>query len=110
MSSGLALILLVLPGLIPEIKSVKTVMTLSAAPLVSQMTIEPQIASFLSGVLSLSNDERQVVIILSLTLSALLTPVFALKYNCAPGICPAMTFLCVVSTVIFLPPGFWLPG
>ncbi|NUM69942.1 MAG: AEC family transporter [Ignavibacteriaceae bacterium] len=110
MSSGLSLIPLVLLGLMLEVKSVRTVLTLSAAALVSQMMIEPYIASFLSGALSLSNDERQVVIILSLTPSALLTPAFALKYNCAPGICSAITFVCVVSTVIFLPLGYWLLG
>lgn len=107
-SSGITLIPLILIGLILESKSFKNIFLLVCAALTLQMIIEPYMSNYLSRIFNLDPTEKEVLIILSITPSALLTPAFALKYNCSPETCSAITFVCVVSTTVLLPIGYYL--
>ncbi|MFA6076249.1 MAG: AEC family transporter [Negativicutes bacterium] len=106
--SGLLFLPLVLIGLsISGTISKKSVVLILVALLIQDI-MQPLLAILVSKAVSLSATEEPIVKILSLTPAALVTPIFATKYNCAPWLVADVVFVSVLSILISMPLHYFL--
>ena len=109
-SSGLMFLPLVLIGLILKPAYVKHGALAILAAVLIQLVVEPYLTSTMSQWLALTPKEREVLVILTMTPAALVSPAFAAKYRCAPELAAAITFASMVAVVVLFPLMYFVLG
>ncbi|MHC1707304.1 MAG: AEC family transporter [Bacteroidales bacterium] len=75
-----------------------------------QMGFQPWIANVQAGLYNLSTLQTQVLVLISSLPSALLGPVFARQYDCAPETASALVMAHIVFSIVMVPAVFYLMG
>ena len=79
---------------------------LVAVSVIIQMLFQPWFNNLMAGALNVSAENRQVLILISSMPAAILGPVFAARYNCAPKITTLLTFIHIVISPVLVPAVF----
>jgi hypothetical protein len=102
-TSGLTLLPLVLIGLILKPIAIRQAVPILIVALMMQTIVEPLVVTVLSREFALTVSEVDVMEILSMTPAALVAPVFALRYRCAPNLAAAITFGSMAAMIVMFP-------
>ncbi len=76
--------------------------------IVIQMLIQPWFNAFMAGLLHVSAENTQVLVLISAMPAAILGPVFATRYECAAQTATLLTFTHIVISPVMVPAAFAL--
>ena len=76
--------------------------------IVIQMLIQPWFNAFMAGLLHVSAENTQVLVLISAMPAAILGPVFASRYDCAAQTATLLTFTHIVISPVVVPAAFAL--
>lgn len=102
-ASGLTILPAVIIGLRLKKITIGHILPLIFASAAIQMFVEPYIATYLADQIHLPATEKTVLLLLSMMPSALLAPVFASRYECAPVETSAIVFVNIIISVVSVP-------
>lgn len=105
--AGLACLIL---GLQLEIRSFKRLVPMVAISAVLQMGFQPFLAYGQAVLYHLGDLERQVLVLVAAMPSAVLGPVFAVRYKCEGELASTMTFMNIILGAVGIPLAFWFMG
>lgn len=74
--------------------------------IVVQMLFQPWFSDVVSGLLRVSAENRQTLVLISAMPAAILGPVFAARYECAAKTATLLTFTHIVVRPVMVPAGF----
>jgi predicted permease len=97
-------------GLQIEVKSVRRIIPIVAISAVLQMGLQPFLAYAQAVLYHLSGLERQVLVLVAAMPSAVLGPVFAVRYKCEGELASTVTFANIILGAVGIPLAFWLLG
>ena len=97
-------------GLQIEIKSVRKLIPIVAISAVLEMGLQPFLAYGQAVLYHLSGLERQVLVLIAAMPSAVLGPVFAVRYKCEGELASTVTFVNIILGAVGIPLAFWLMG
>ena len=102
-ASGLTILPAVIIGLRLKKIAIGHILPLIVASAAIQMFFEPYMTTYLANLISLPATEKTVLLLLSMMPSALLAPVFASRYDCAPDETSAIVFVNIILSVALVP-------
>ena len=105
--AALACLILGLQIEVPSLKAILPMVGISAA---LQMGLQPLLAYGQAVLYGLGDMERQVLILVASMPSAVLGPVFAVRYKCEGEMASAVTFANILLAVVVVPLTFWILG
>ena len=105
--AGLACLIL---GLQIEVPSLKAILPMVGISAVLQMGLQPLLAYGQAVLYGLGDMERQVLVLVASLPSAVLGPVFAVRYKCDGEMASAVTFANILLAVVVVPLTFWILG
>ncbi|MCB0137456.1 MAG: AEC family transporter, partial [Caldilineaceae bacterium] len=94
---------LVLVGLMLERTSLRGTWIVVAAAVVLQTVVDPMLTSTLARLFVLSDNEIDVMMILTMTPAAVASLSFARRYNCAPELAATIVFVSILSIFLMFP-------
>ncbi len=97
-------------GLQIEVKSVRRIIPIVAISAVLQMGLQPFLAYAQAVLYHLGGLERQVLVLVAAMPSAVLGPVFAVRYKCEGELASTVTFANIILGAVGIPLAFWLMG
>lgn len=103
----LACIILALQLKVVPVKGIIPLLVVSA---LIQMWFQPFIAHAEAGIFNLSSLQTQVLVMVSTMPSAVLGPVFASHYNCAPETTTALVMAHILLSIAMIPAAFYFLG
>jgi predicted permease len=80
--------------------------TLIAVSILVQMLFQPWFSNVVSGLLRVSAENRQTLVLMSAMPAAILGPVFAARYDCAAKTATQLTFTHIVISPVLVPAVF----
>jgi malate permease and related proteins len=105
--AGLACLIL---GLQIEIKSFNRLVPMVIISALLQMGLQPFLAYGQAILYHLGGLERQVLVLVAAMPSAVLGPVFAVRYKCEGELASTVTFVNIILGAVGIPLAFWLMG
>jgi len=93
-----------------KLKALKGLLPLFIISAIIQMWFQPFIAHVQANLYGLSLLQNQVLVLISSMPSAVLGPVFASRYNCAPDTASALVMAHIVLSIAMIPAVFYLMG
>jgi malate permease and related proteins len=105
--AGLACLIL---GLQIEIRSFKRLVPMVVISALLQMGLQPFLAYGQAILYHLGGLERQVLVLVAAMPSAVLGPVFAVRYKCEGELASTVTFVNIILGAVGIPLAFWLMG
>jgi hypothetical protein len=97
-------------GLQIEVRSFKKILPVVAISAFLQMAFQPLLAHLFGGLFRLGSLERQVLVLIACMPSAVLGPVFAVRYKCEGELAATVTFINIILGAVGIPLAFWLLG
>jgi len=97
-------------GLQIEVKSVRRLVPIVAISAVLEMGLQPFLAYAQAVLYHLSGLERQVLVLVAAMPSAVLGPVFAVRYKCEGELASTVTFVNIILGAVGIPLAFWFLG
>lgn len=76
--------------------------------IVIQMLFQPWFSAFMAGLLHVSAENSQILVLISAMPAAILGPVFAARYDCAARIATLLTFTHIIVSPVVVPAVFAL--
>jgi hypothetical protein len=95
-------------GLQIEIRSFKLLLPMVAISAVLEMGLQPFLAHAQAVLYHLGDMERQVLVLIAAMPSAVLGPVFAVRYQCEGELASTVTFVNIILGAVGIPLAFWL--
>lgn len=74
--------------------------------IIIQMLLQPWFNNVMAGVLNVSAENRQILILISAMPAAILGPVFAARYNCAAKTATLLAFIHIIISPVIIPAVF----
>jgi len=93
-----------------KLKSLKGIFPLFIISAVLQMWFQPFISHTQASMFHLSTIQSQILVLISSMPSAILGPIFAKRYNCAPETASALVFSHIVICIFMIPVVFYFLG
>jgi predicted permease len=93
-----------------KFKSLKGIVPLLIISAIIQMWFQPFIAHTQATLFHLSTIQTQVLVLISSMPSAVLGPIFASRYNCAPETATALVIAHIVLSIVMIPVVFYFMG
>jgi len=90
--------------------SLKGIVPLFIISAIIQMWFQPMVAHVQATLYQLSTIQTQVLVLVSSMPSAVLGPVFASRYNCAPDTASALVIAHIVLSIAMIPAVFYMMG
>lgn len=109
-NGALAILSCLILSLTLNFKSLKGLLPLFIISALIQMWFQPFIAHTQATLYHLSTIQTQVLVLISSMPSAVLGPVFATRYNCAPETTSALVIAHIVLSIAMIPAVFYLMG
>ena len=106
----LAALACVILGLQIKVESVKRLVPIVAISAALQMGLQPVLAYGQAVLYHLGDLERQVLVLIAAMPSAVLGPVFAVRYKCDGELASTVTFVNILLGALGIPVIFWLLG
>ena len=106
MQGALVVLSAVILGLQLSFKPMKGFWKLIMVSILIQMLFQPWFSDFASGLLSVSAQNRQILILLSAMPAAILGPVFAARYDCAAKTATLLAFTHIAISPVVVPAVF----
>jgi len=97
-------------GLQIEVPSLRAILPMVGISAVLQMGLQPLLAYGQAILYGLGDMERQVLVLVASLPSAVLGPVFAVRYKCEGEMASAVTFANILLAVVVVPLTFWILG
>jgi predicted permease len=97
-------------GMQIKVESLKRLLPIVAISAVLQMGLQPLLAYWQAVAYHLSGLERQVLVLIAAMPSAVLGPVFAVRYKCDGELASTVTFMNILLAALGIPVVFWLLG
>ena len=97
-------------GLQIEIKSFNRLLPMVAISAFLEMGLQPFLAYGQAVLYHLSGLERQVLVLIAAMPSAVLGPVFAVRYKCEGELASTVTFVNIILGAVGIPLAFWFMG
>ena len=97
-------------GMQIKVGSFKRLLPIVAISATLQMGLQPLLAYGQAVLYRLSGLERQVLVLIAAMPSAVLGPVFAVRYKCDGELASTVTFINILLAVLGIPVVFWLLG
>lgn len=97
-------------GLQIEVKSVRRLVPIVAISAVLEMGLQPFLAHVQAVLYHLGDMERQVLVLVAAMPSAVLGPVFAVRYKCEGELASTVTFVNILLGAVGIPLAFWFMG
>ena len=97
-------------GMQIKVGSLKRLLPIVAISAVLQMGLQPLLAYWQAVAYHLSDLERQVLVLIAAMPSAVLGPVFAVRYKCDGELASTVTFMNILLAALGIPVVFWLLG
>jgi predicted permease len=102
-ASGLTILPAVIIGLRLKKMTIGHILPLIVASAAIQMFFEPCTTAYFANLMHLQVTEKTVLLLLSMMPSALLAPVFASRYECAPDETATIVFVNIILSVVLVP-------
>ncbi len=93
-----------------KLKSLKGIIPLFIISAIIQMWFQPFVAHTQATLYHLSTIQTQVLVLVSAMPSAVLGPVFASRYNCAPDTASALVMAHIIMSIAMIPVVFYFIG
>jgi predicted permease len=90
-------------GLQLKFKAVRRIIPLFIVSAIIQMGIQPFLASFGADLMHIGQLDKQILILISATPSAVLCTVFATQYQCDPEAASELVFLNILISLVGIP-------
>ena len=103
MQGALVVIAAVILGLQLSFQPMGGFWKLIIVSIIIQMVFQPWFNGLMAGFLNVSAENRQVLVLISVLPAAILGPVFAARYNCAPKTATLLTFIHIVISPVLVP-------
>jgi predicted permease len=97
-------------GMQIKVESFKRLLPIVAISAALQMGLQPLLAYGQAVLYHLGGLERQVLVLIAAMPSAVLGPVFAVRYKCDGELASTVTFINILLAVLGIPVVFWLLG
>jgi len=97
-------------GLQIEIKSLNQILPMVAISAFLNMGLQPFLAYAQAVLYHLDGLERQVLVLIASMPSAVLGPVFAVRYKCEGELASTVTFVNIILGAVGIPLAFWFMG
>ena len=97
-------------GMQIKVESFKRLLPIVAISAALQMGLQPLLAYGQAVLYHLGGLERQVLVLIAAMPSAVLGPVFAVRYKCDGELASTVTFVNILLAVLGIPVVFWLLG
>jgi len=108
MQGALVVISAVILGLQLSFQTMKGFWKLIIVSIMIQMLFQPWFSDFASGLLSVSAEDRQILVLISAMPAAILGPVFAARYDCAAKTATLLAFTHIAISPVVVPAVFAL--
>lgn len=105
---SLVVVSAVILGLQLSFQPMKGFGKLIVVSIIIQMLIQPWFNAFMAGLLHVSAENTQVLVLISAMPAAILGPVFAARYDCAARTAALLTFTHIVVSPVVVPAAFAL--
>ena len=106
-NGALAILACLILSLQLKLRSLKGLLPLFIISAIIQMWFQPLIAHIQATLYNLSAIQTQVLILVSSMPSAVLGPVFATRYNCAPETASSLVMAHIVLSIVMIPAVFY---
>jgi predicted permease len=106
MQGALVVLSAVILGLQLSFQPMKGFWKLIMVSILIQMLFQPWFSDFASGLLNVSAENRQILILISAMPAAILGPVFAARYDCAAKTATLLTFTHIAISPVVVPAVF----
>jgi len=93
-----------------KLKSLKGIFPLFVISAILQMWFQPFISHTQASLYHLSTLQSQILVLISSMPSAILGPIFANRYNCAPDTASALVFFHIIACIVMIPVVFYFLG
>ena len=103
MQGALVVIAAVILGLQLSFQPMGGFWKLIIVSIIIQMVFQPWFNGLMAGFLNVSAENKQVLVLISVLPAAILGPVFAARYNCAPKTATLLTFIHIVISPVLVP-------
>jgi predicted permease len=97
-------------GLQIKVGSLKRLLPIVGISAALQMGFQPLLAYGLAVLFHLGVMERQILVLIAAMPSAVLGPIFAVRYNCEGELASTVTFVNILLGALGIPVVFWLLG
>jgi len=103
LGNGLGLLSCVILGIYLKPKSFKGIVLLIVFSAILEMGFQPFITSVQASVFGVSDIHRKILVFISSMPAAILGPVFAVRYNCAPDTASIISYSHIILALITIP-------
>jgi len=102
-ANGIGLFACVVLGIYLKPKSLKGIVLLIIFSAILEMGFQPLITSIQASVFGVSDIHRKILVFISSMPAAILGPVFAVRYNCAPDTATLISYSQILLALIIIP-------
>ncbi len=93
-----------------KFKSLKGIFQLFIISAILQMWFQPFLSHTQASIYHLSTLQSQILVLISSMPSAILGPIFATRYNCAPDTASALVLTHIIACIVMIPVVFYFLG
>lgn len=103
LNNGLGILSCVVLGIYLKPKSLKGLYLLIIISAVLQMGIQPLFTSIQADIIGVTNIQKSILVFISSMPAAILGPVFAARYDCAPDVASSLAYTHIIIAMVSIP-------